>query len=132
MNGDRSRSTKQRIAIWGALDGAGGFRTAQELYDELRRRGARVGLTTVYRTLQSLADDGDVDVLRNDAGEAMYRRCATADHHHHLVCRSCGTSVELTSDEVERWARSAARRHGFSDVTHTTELYGLCEACVSA
>ena len=123
------RSTRQRTAVREALDRAGAFRTAQELHDELKASGESIGLTTVYRTLQSMAGAGEVDVLRTSAGEAIYRRCATGEHHHHLVCRSCGASVEVASDAVERWAETTAELHGFSDVEHTAELYGVCGAC---
>jgi Fur family ferric uptake transcriptional regulator len=126
------RATRQRAAIRDALDRAGAFRTAQTLHEELRGAGENVGLTTVYRTLQGLADAGEVDVLRTADGEAIYRRCATGEHHHHLVCRSCGASVEVASEEVERWAAQTALSHGFTDVEHTAELYGLCSVCGSA
>ena len=53
------------------------FRTAQEIHDELRRRGDSVGLTTVYRTLQAMTDAGELDALRNADGETAYRRCST-------------------------------------------------------
>ncbi len=125
------RATRQRVAIRDALDRAGAFRTAQHLHDELRAAGEDVGLTTVYRTLQGLAEAGEVDVLRTSDGEAIYRRCASGDHHHHLVCRACGTSVEVASDEVERWAAQTALRHGFTEVEHTAELYGLCSSCAT-
>ena len=123
------RATRQRSAIVEALDSASGFRSAQELHDELKRSGASVGLTTVYRTLQALTRSGDVDALLRDDGETIYRRCGSDQHHHHLVCRHCVTSVELANDEVEAWAAGAARRHGFTQVTHTAELYGLCGGC---
>lgn len=123
------RPTRQRAAIAAVLDDAGAFLSAQELHDELRRKGTRVGLTTVYRTLQALAEAGDVDVLRSGDGNTLYRRCATDDHHHHLVCRACGHSVEIAGDAVEDWAERAARRHGFSAITHTAEVYGLCRSC---
>ena len=84
------RSTRQRAAVSALLDRLDDFRSAQEIHEELRRTGEGIGLTTVYRTLQTLADGGEVDVLRTGTGEAVYRRCATADHHHHLVCRRCG------------------------------------------
>lgn len=125
------RSTKQRAALEDVLRSAGGFRSAQEIHDELRARGSKVGLTTVYRNLQSLADAGRVDVLRNMEGEAIYRLCPTSVHHHHLVCRLCGTSVEIASDEVERWAARTARAHDFTAVTHSAELYGVCRDCRS-
>lgn len=123
------KATRQRAAVMEALSSAEGFRSAQEIYDELREGGIRIGLTTVYRTLQSLSDLGEVDVVRSEDGETIYRRCELEDHHHHLVCRSCGWSVELESDEIERWAEVSARAHGFSDVSHEVEVFGLCGDC---
>ena len=124
-----SRNTRQRSEILDALDRADGFRSAQELHHELVRRGARVGLTTVYRNLQALAQAGEVDVLRANDGEVIYRRCASGEHHHHLVCTECGTSVEVASDEIEQWADRVAQNHGFTPVEHTAEVFGICAAC---
>ncbi|MEI2640997.1 MAG: transcriptional repressor [Candidatus Nanopelagicales bacterium] len=122
------RRTKQRTALEEALQGAEEFRTAQQLHADLRSMGAGVGLTTVYRTLAQMAEAGDVDVLLGEDGEARYRACS-ASHHHHLVCRSCGYTVEVTADAVERWARRMASDYGFSDVSHTVEIIGLCDTC---
>ena len=124
------RSTKQRAAISALLDDVADFRSAQELHDELRKRGEGIGLTTVYRTLQQMATAGVVDALRTDTGEAVYRRCSD-DHHHHLVCRACGSTVEVQGDQVEAWATDVARQHGFSDVSHTIEIFGVCGKCVA-
>ena len=65
------------------------FRSAEELHAPLRDGGAKVGLATVYRTLQAMAADGAIDMLRTADGEAVYRARSTG-HHHHLVCRECG------------------------------------------
>ena len=123
------RSTPQRAAIIALLDDVDGFRSAQELHDELRRRGETIGLTTVYRTLQTLASADLVDTVRTDSGESVYRRCAAPEHHHHLVCRGCGAAVELSGSEVEAWAAEVAARFGYSDVSHTIELFGTCSDC---
>lgn len=122
------RSTRQRAAVATLLETLDDFRSAQELHDELRRRGENIGLTTVYRTLQSMATAGMLDTLRNDTGESVYRRCST-DHHHHLVCRSCGSTVEVGDREVEAWAADVAAEHGFSDPSHTIEIFGTCAEC---
>lgn len=122
------RSTRQRTAVANALDDADGFRSAQDLHAQLRATGETVGLTTVYRTLQAMADAGEVDVLRTDDGESVYRRCGSA-HHHHVVCRECGRTVEVEGPAVERWAQDVARAHGFSDVSHTVEVFGRCPTC---
>lgn len=123
------RSTKQRAAVSALLDRLDDFRSAQEIHEELRRTGEGIGLTTVYRTLQTLADGGEVDVLRTASGEAVYRRCESAEHHHHLVCRRCGTAVEIEGPAVETWAQKVADTHGFTELSHTVEIFGLCRSC---
>jgi Fur family ferric uptake transcriptional regulator len=125
------RSTRQRTAVadllarWTGSAAPGAARPAAP-----RRRLGR--LTTVYRHLQALSDAGHIDVLRTDGGEAVYRRCPTDEHHHHLVCRSCGRSVEVEGPEVEAWASAVAERHGFTAVSHTVEVFGTCAACAGA
>jgi Fur family ferric uptake transcriptional regulator len=110
------------------LDDTDGFRSAQEIHEKLRHRGEGIGLTTVYRTLQALAEAGEVDVLRTTSGEALYRRCS-AHHHHHLVCRHCGRTVEVEGPTVELWAEKVAEDHGFTDIDHTVEISGRCADC---
>ena len=128
----QERSTRQKRALAAALASADNFRSAQELFTELRANGETVGLTTVYNQLRALADSGDVDVLRSDDGEYLYRRCGTGEHHHHLVCRQCGRTIEVEGPEVERWADHVARAHEFVDVSHTIEIFGTCAACAEA
>jgi Fur family transcriptional regulator, ferric uptake regulator len=124
------RPTKQRAAVSAVLDELAEFRSAQDLHALLRQRGENVGLTTVYRTLQALADAGEVDVLRADDGEAVYRRCRSGPPHH-LVCRHCGRTVEVEGPAVERWADRVASEHGFVAVSHTIEVFGTCAACAT-
>ena len=130
MTGASVRSTRQRAAISSLLEKLDDFRSDQDLHDELRRRGENIGLTTVYRTLQSMAAAGVVDTLRTDTGESVYRRCSD-DHHHHLVCRGCGSTIEVGDHEVESWATEVATKHGFSDINHTIEISGICANCRS-
>ena len=125
----KQRPTKQQTAVAAALGSIEGFTSAQALHDILRLRGDKVGLTTVYRHLQALAEAGQVDALRTDDGETVYRRCVADEHHHHLVCRRCGATVEVSGPEVEAWAADTANKHGYTDVTHTLEVFGTCPAC---
>lgn len=122
------RPTRQRKAVVAALGDVEVFASAQEIYALLRSRGDDVGLTTVYRTLQALADAGEIDVLRTPEGESVYRQCSTG-HHHHLVCRTCGLTVEIEGPAVESWADKTAAQHGFAEVEHTLEIFGTCGAC---
>ena len=122
------RRTRQRAAVQEVLAELHEFRTAQQIHDELRKRGDSIGLTTVYRTLQSLSEAGELDALRNAEGETAYRRCSDG-HHHHLVCRSCGRTVEVSGPAVERWANAVAAEHGFREVSHDLEIFGTCGSC---
>ncbi|MFC7625304.1 Fur family transcriptional regulator [Microlunatus sp. GCM10028923] len=119
------RRTRQRAAVHAIMSDLDEFRTAQQIHDVLRGNGDRIGLTTVYRTLQSMADAGEVDALRTGDGEMAYRRCSTG-HHHHLVCRVCGRTVEVTGPAVERWATRVAEENGFREVSHDLEIFGTC------
>ncbi|MDA8372213.1 MAG: transcriptional repressor [Nocardiopsaceae bacterium] len=123
--------SSRRETVRQALNEYSGFRSAQDLYADLRSEGSKIGLTTVYRALQALSDSGEVDVLRTDDGEAVYRACLTEAHHHHLVCRSCGKAVEVEGPVVEKWAEAIGAEHGFSDVTHTVEVFGTCADCTA-
>jgi Fur family ferric uptake transcriptional regulator len=124
------RSTRQRTAVVAALGEIDDFRSSQELHDYLRHKGENVGLSTVYRTLTALAAAEEVDVIVREDGESVYRKCS-GSHHHHLVCRSCGMTVEVAGPTVERWAGAVAVEHGFTEVNHTLELFGLCSECSS-
>ena len=110
------------------LESAGGFASAQEVYKLMQREGQSIGLTTVYRALQSLVNEKIVDILRREDGEAIYRLCGGA-HHHHIVCKSCGDTVEIEGGAVEKWAKSLAEEHGYRDVGHSAEIFGLCPKC---
>ena len=123
------RNTRQRRAVAQALGSLEDFISTQDLHALLRERGESVSLATTYRILQSMSELGELDVLRSDDGEAIYRRCAAEHHHHHLVCRRCGAAVELEAPAVEEWAGRTAAAHGFTQADHTVEITGLCAAC---
>jgi Fur family ferric uptake transcriptional regulator len=119
---------KSEVKVIGILERVGGFASAQELYQLLQRNGESIGLTTVYRALQSLVSDKIVDQLRREDGEAIYRLCGDT-HHHHLVCKQCGSTVEIEGTAIERWTKVIAEEHGFREVGHTAEIFGICPSC---
>ncbi|AVM61169.1 Fur family transcriptional regulator [Actinomyces sp. oral taxon 897] len=125
----RQRATRQRAAVADILSRTEEFRSAQQIHAALDAEGTRVGLATVYRNLTALAGSGEVDQIRNAEGETLYRRCDAHSHHHHLVCRSCGTTVEVSAAPLETWVARISQKNGFTDVEHTAELFGLCAAC---
>ena len=123
------RPTRQRRALAEALAGTDEFVSAQLLHARMSAEGSTVGLATVYRNLQAMATDGEIDVLRADDGEARYRACRTEAHHHHVVCRLCGRTVEVELPPAfEQWSAKVGADHGFRDLTHTVEIFGTCTA----
>jgi len=121
-----ARASTKREAILAALRGGDDFLSAQDIHANLRASGQKVGLATVYRALQALHEAGELDALRTESGEVTYRSCESSSHHHHLVCRRCGRTVEVEGPAVEKWADAMAVKHGYTDVRHTVEIFGVC------
>lgn len=122
------RMNKSATRVLQTLQHAGGFASAQEVHQLITGQGDRIGLTTIYRALQSLQKEKLIDALRRDDGEAIYRLCG-GSHHHHLVCNKCGKTVEIEGGAIEKWAASVANEHGFRDVGHSAEIFGTCSKC---
>jgi len=122
------RNTWQREAVRDALSGSEGFVSAQALHAALRETGSSIGLATVYRALADLAVEGEADSLQQE-GESLFRACTLGSHHHHLICRNCGLTVEIEADAVEEWARAVAAEHGFTQPNHIVDVFGLCGEC---
>jgi len=123
-----SRNTRPRRVLGESLASGSEFRSAQDIHQALRASGEKVGLATVYRSLQAMAANNEVDAVRSESGEVVYRRCSPT-HHHHLVCRTCGHTIEVAGPGVERWTKAVAAEHGFEDVSHTIEIFGICPDC---
>jgi Fur family ferric uptake transcriptional regulator len=119
---------KSATRVLQSLQQAGGFASAQEVHQLITGKGDRIGLTTIYRALQSLQQENLVDVLRREDGEAIYRLCGEA-HHHHLVCNKCGRTVEIEGGAIEKWADAVADEYGFRDVEHSADIFGTCSQC---
>ena len=122
------RNTWQKDAVRHALSEAIGFVSAQQLHLVLRNHGSTIGLATVYRALADLASAQEADSLQSKDGELLYRACGTS-HHHHLICRKCGKTVEIEADKVEAWADDVAKTHGFTRPSHTIDIFGDCASC---
>ena len=120
--------SRNRSAVAAAFDEIDGFSSVQDVHARMRAGGDGIGLSTVYRAVQTLVEEGRLDSIRTDSGEMVYRRCSP-QHHHHLVCRVCGRTVEVEGPAVERWAERIAAENGFADVSHTLDVFGTCAGC---
>ena len=119
-----AKSTEQRRAILDALREAPAPVTAQELHGQV----PGVGLATIYRNLNRLAEEGEAESMLRESGERAFLVCAEG-HHHHLTCRMCGRVEVLHDCRFADWARDVGRAHGFTEVEHKAELVGLCSSC---
>lgn len=106
------RQTRQKDAIRDVLNGCDEFISAQELHRKLEDRGEHIGLATVYRQLNALAEAGRADTVRLD-GQQLFRLCGDDGHHHHLVCTNCGKTVEIESPS-ESWLKGISDKYGFT------------------
>jgi Fur family ferric uptake transcriptional regulator len=107
--------------------------TAQEIFDQLRGEGRRVGIASVYRTLEHLSREGFVQRIDIGAGTTRFEPIqADGEHHHHLVCDDCGKVEAFADDELERALRKVERRTGYSVAGHDVVLRGACDQCAAA
>lgn len=126
----RRRSTAKQRAVLEVLREQENFRSAQQIYLDIRRhQQQRIGLTSVYRILRSLATDRVAETQRAEDGEILYRLGTGAGHCHYLLCRRCGRAVRFTHVDIEEHSVRLSRQHHFTDVTHYVDLYGICPRC---
>jgi Fur family transcriptional regulator, ferric uptake regulator len=133
LEGGGYRVSTPRAAVVSAIDELGCSVTAQEISERLRERGEGVGVASVYRALQ-LLDDMRL-VRRVDVGEPVARYEPVrpdGEHHHHLVCESCGQMKAFEDPELERVIERLALRVEYSVGTHDVTLRGRCPACRDA
>lgn len=124
------RVTRQRLVIADALAAAGRQVTAQELFDQLRRRHRGIGRATVFRTLEALAAADVARRLEQDGHVYAYIACRPG-HHHHLACRRCGRVEDIGERYVAPVAQRAEAELGFQIDDALMDFYGLCAGCAS-
>ena len=128
LRGHGVRATPQRVRVLAELLREPNDLTAQQLHDRLRGGGEKIGLATVYRTLDALVDAELVEPLNHFRDTRCYRVCHEG-HHHHLVCSRCHSIAELRDCELEEPLARAAAEHGFVATGHALEVTGLCSTC---
>ncbi len=124
-----NRETAPRRAVAALIGQRHGHFTAADLLADAQRNDVRIGRATVFRTLDLLAEQGSLERLDLPGGEHAYVACAPEQHHHHVVCRSCGSSVEVDDSGLQAVVRHIGAQSGYRIETHRLELYGLCPVC---
>jgi Fur family ferric uptake transcriptional regulator len=104
--------------------------TAQEIFDQLRALGRRVGIASVYRALEQLTRDGYLQRVELGTDSARFEPLlAGGEHHHHLVCDDCGKIEAFADDDLERALTKLERRTGYAVEAHDVVLHGACREC---
>jgi Fur family ferric uptake transcriptional regulator len=121
-----------RTAVIEALAGESCCLTAQEIHDRVRPDRPRVGIASVYRALEALAELGLVHRLELRSGSAHYEPAvASGDHHHHLVCDDCGRIEAFSDDRLERVIHTVSKTTAFRIDEHDVVLRGQCRTCTA-
>ncbi|MHB8313580.1 MAG: Fur family transcriptional regulator [Candidatus Dormibacteria bacterium] len=123
------RITPQRDFIAGVLESSQRPTTAQDLWAEVAARRGDIGRATVFRTLQSLQKAGLAHRITLADDRQAYLLCSSADHHHHLICHSCGAISELGESEVAPFILQVEHDHQFITDHASFDLYGTCARC---
>jgi len=103
--------------------------SVNELHRLVRKQDARIGFTTVYRTLKLLAECGLASEVAFHDGIARYEQQYNRRSHHHMVCTQCGSSVEFFSPEIDALEQEIGRKHHYRTTRHTFQIYGVCQDC---
>ena len=128
FSGTRHRLTAQRQIIMRQLVSTRRYVTAQELHARLARAHPRLGLATIYRTLEMLRELELVTSVPRGPGELAYLYCA-GDHHHHAICTRCGRVDEVPCRSLPGFERMLSTGLRFRLTEHQLEFYGVCARC---
>ena len=123
------KKTSQRSIIMNKLLDKGGHISAEELSNELKEDGHRIGLATIYRTLRVLKDSGVIEEHCFMENRSLFELHFPDKHHDHIVCTSCGLVIEFLNNEIESLQQKVARENNFTLTKHIMNLYGKCEKC---
>lgn len=104
--------------------------SAQDIHGLLRSEdNSAPGLTTVYRSLESLVTLGHVQAVDLGDGERRYELSTPGEHHHHIICDDCRSSIHLDSCLVEELEKAIATKYGYDVRSHILEIFGKCPDC---
>ncbi len=122
------RMSLPRLLIYKELSTALNPLTPQELYQSLFKKKTKVGLTSIYRSLDLFESLGIVFKIVNGSN-VKYKLCESGNHHHHIVCKTCGNVAELNFCDISQWSRKVKKFTGYQVTDHQLNFYGFCKTC---
>ena len=124
----RLRRSHPRLLIYQELYNAKTPLSPQELYQSLLKKQKKIGLTSIYRSLDLFESLGMVFKIINGSS-VKYKLCELEDHHHHIICKACGSVVELNFCDISDWSKKVTESTGYQVIDHQLNFYGFCKAC---
>jgi len=122
------RLSHPRVLIYEELSDAKNPLSPQELYQGILKKKKRIGLTSIYRSLDLFESLGIVFKIINESN-ARYKLCELEAHHHHIVCKTCGHVAELNFCDISDWSKKVMESTGYEVTDHQLNFYGYCQAC---
>jgi Fur family ferric uptake transcriptional regulator len=122
------RLSHPRLLIYQELSDTKTPLSPQELYQILLKKQKKIGLTSIYRSLDLFESMGMVFKIINGSN-VKYKLCEIEDHHHHIICKACGNVVELNFCDISDWSKKVTESTGYQVIDHQLNFYGFCKAC---
>ena len=124
----RLRLSLPRLLVYQTFSKTSTPLSPREVYQRLLKSGKRVGLTSIYRSLDLFESAGIFfKIVRGST--IRYKLCELEDHHHHIICKTCGDVVEFCFCDISRWTQEVMRSTGYQVTDHQLSLYGVCKIC---
>lgn len=128
FEGKGLRMSHPRFLVYQELSTSGSPMSPQELYQCLTKKQRKIGLTSIYRSLDLFESLGIVFKIINGSN-AKYKLCKLGDHHHHIVCKKCGNVEELNFCNISEWSKKVMESTGYQVTDHQLNFYGFCKTC---
>jgi Fur family ferric uptake transcriptional regulator len=122
------RKSYPRLLIYQELSNVKIPLSPQELYQCLMKKRRKIGLTSIYRSLELFESLGIVFKIVNGSS-VKYNLCELEEHHHHIICKACGSVVELNFCDISDWSKKVTESTGYQVVEHQLNFYGFCKNC---
>ena len=123
------RQTAERREILATIVEMKSHFDPQTLHDRLRAKGSKVSRASIYRTIPILVAQGVITEVEKTEKHAHYEKTIGKAHHDHLICLSCGRTIEFVSPTIEMLQDEICQHAAFKGVRHTLEIMGYCKQC---
>jgi len=130
FEGKGLRMSHPRFLVYQELSISESPMSPQELYRCLTKKERKIGLTSIYRSLDLFESLGIAFKIINGSN-VRYKLCETEDHHHHIICKKCGNVVELDFCNISEWSKKVMESTGYQVTEHQLSFYGFCKICKS-